>query len=108
LGCWVMPKNQGSGMLEDFLLGMVGATGHQGMQHAEAVIAGLPEAVRQFKDSHRSKSVLHTWLAWQEEPGPRPAVAITRNLLSFETDHAKGFLGWLDRWIGEIEKGVQE
>ncbi len=108
LGCWVMPDNFAEGNIEDFLLQIVEPDQTNGLSHAKNVVANLPAGVGRFKPEAKVKSELHTWLAWQEEPGPRPSVAITRELLSLRAPSASRFLGWLDRWLREIEKGVQE
>jgi hypothetical protein len=107
-GCWVMPDNVRQGTLEDLLLSL--AEREEGIKHARGVVQSLPAGVRpvQVSPSFESKSTLHTWLAWQAEPGPRPSVAITRRLLSLESVAAQSLMGWLDRWLRETETGVQE
>ena len=75
LGIWLMPDNQVSGMLEDFLLRL--ANEQDSLIHrSENVVDSIPETERLFGDTKRSKAIIHTWLAWQEEPGTSLGLSI--------------------------------
>lgn len=67
LGFWLMPNNQDPGMLEDFCLDMIDPN-HQKVAE-DAVVLAEERDVANFKAAHRSKAVVHTYLAWQNEPG---------------------------------------
>ena len=49
---------------------------------------------------HKSKAEIHTWLAWQEEPGTPMGQAITKQYLDTNKELAKKFIGWLDNLFG--------
>jgi hypothetical protein len=93
LGFWIMPNNQNSGMLEDFCAELADP----------ASLAVAREAVKQavamqattFKEVHHSKAVIHTYLAWQDEPGYPLGKSITSQALRSRTEIAIKFTDWL-------------
>jgi hypothetical protein len=93
LGFWIMPNNQNSGMLEDFCAELADP----------ASLAVAREAVKQavamqattFKEVHESKAVIHTYLAWQDEPGYPLGKSITSQALRSKTEIAIKFTDWL-------------
>lgn len=93
LGFWLMPNNRVDGMLEDFCREMIdvgaAATVEQCLQTAEA------SGHTSFKRAHRSKAFVHTYLAWQDEPGKPLGQAITAQALRSDTDTARQFVKWL-------------
>ena len=48
-----------------------------------------------FKEVHHSKAVVHTYLAWHDEPGYPLGKAITRQALRPNTNIAVKFTDWL-------------
>lgn len=94
VGIWVMPDNRLTGMLEDFLQQLINQ-GDGLLIHAQATVDALPE--RRFQAVHRSKSVIHTWLAWQQNPGTPLGHAITRHYLDAHHELALRFLTWLKK-----------
>lgn len=93
LGVWLMPNNADSGMLEDFcyLLAEPEARSFA----AECVDKAEAKKVTTFKAAHRSKAVVHTYLAWQDEPGQPLGQAITRQSLRSDEQIALQFIEWL-------------
>jgi hypothetical protein len=93
LGFWLMPNNQDSGMLEDFCAELAEpaslAFARECVEHAYS------RKVTTFKQVHRSKAVIHTYLAWHDEPGYPMGKAITRQALRPHTDGAVRFSTWL-------------
>lgn len=88
-------------MLEDFALSMIPAEDPL-IQKAEAVLSELEaEKVQRYKPVHRSKAKIHTFLAWQDEPGKPMGQAITAHILNPEAEQAKTFIGWLNRLYSE-------
>jgi hypothetical protein len=93
LGIWLMPNNTIAGMLEDFCLEMVDP---RGRTTAEDTIRTAEAAgVTSFIPSHRSKAIVHTFLAWQDEPGNPLGLAITTQALRPNTNTARTFIEWL-------------
>jgi hypothetical protein len=95
-GVWMMPDNQTSGRLEDFLRTLIPAEDkiwpHAQTSTEQAQALGAP-----FKPVHLGKAQFRTWLAWQEQPGLPPGKAIHRKLLSEDSPVALRFLGWFRR-----------
>ena len=93
LGVWLMPNNQGAGMLEDFCIEMIEATAREA---AETCVHGAQgKGVSTFLPTHFSKAVVHTYLAWQDEPGRPLGQAITTQALRPHTETARAFTDWL-------------
>jgi hypothetical protein len=93
IGIWLMPDNVVTGMLEDFLLRSINPS-HVEVT-AEAVQQAQKAGVTSFKEVHTSKAKLHTFLAWQDEPGTPIGLAITAQILSAESDLCNLFIAWL-------------
>ena len=69
VGIWIMPNNRFEGMLEDFALNMIPAEDLL-IRKVEVVLSELEaEGIQRYKQVHRSKAKIHTFLAWQDEPG---------------------------------------
>ena len=96
LGIWLMPDNQMSGMLEDFLLRLANEEDRL-ISRAENVVDSIPETERLFANPKRSKAIIHTWLAWQEEPGTSLGLSITRRYLDPTRNPAPEFKQWLEK-----------
>ena len=99
LGVWVMPDNRLPGVLEDFVGALVPAGDARwtyAQQAVEQAVGLAPPIERNL--AWRSKAVLHTWLAWQVEPGQPLGQAITARVLSRrEEPVARDFVAWFDR-----------
>lgn len=93
VGFWLMPDNNSEGMFEDFLLRLV---------PQEAVIfareVSLTAKARElgnFKDAHLAKATVHTFLAWQDEPGRPFGTALKAGMLDSQSSFADAFVAWL-------------
>lgn len=95
IGVWLMPNNTIQGMLEDFCSTMIS---EEALEYTRTCVHSAQEAGHcTFKVVHFSKAVIHTYLAWQEEPGRPLGQAITRAHLKSHTATARSFTQWLDR-----------
>lgn len=96
LGIWIMPDNQSHGMLEAFLLQLVPGGeadplliyARQSCQHAKANLHAP------YKDTHIRKAEIHTWLAWQDEPGRQLHQAVSEMILNPKSPTAEPFVRW--------------
>lgn len=95
LGIWLMPNNQNPGMLEDFLMPLANAESISFA--AESVNTAEERGITTFKDVHRSKAIIHTYLAWQDEPGKPLGQSITSHVLNPEVNIARLFTAWLTK-----------
>ena len=100
LGIWLMPDNQVSGMLEDFLLRLTSEEDFL-ISLAENVVNSIPESERLFRDTKFSKAIIHSWLAWQEEPGTSLGISITKRYLDPTRNPAPEFKKWLEKLFVE-------
>lgn len=96
VGVWLMPNNRLPGMLEDFVAFLV-PPGNVLWQQAETCIERLPTTEDRFPEVYRSKARVHTWLAWQREPGAPLGLAITKRYLNADAAAVYPLLDWLRR-----------
>lgn len=95
IGIWIMPDNNINGMLEDFIISLASEADPL-MQKAESILNELEESqIQQYKSVHRSKAKIHTFLAWQDEPGKPMGTAITAKILNPNSEHAEVFVHWI-------------
>lgn len=97
-GVWIMPDNQiKRGYLETFLTHLV-PENDRCWEHAKNSVALLKDKpfVKQKAD-HTTKAEIHTFLAWQAEPGKPFGQAITAKYLQAENPRCENFVSWLQR-----------
>lgn len=98
VGVWLMPDNRQEGTLEHFLETLVQEGdslldyARESTGNARAHGARYPEAV-----GETMKAVLHTWLAWQEEPGLPYGTAIRARYFRHDSPAAECFVRWFHR-----------
>jgi len=95
LGIWIMPNNADVGMLEDFCASLIDPEELEIAKEAVDKVAGTPTA--SFKEVHLSKAVVHTYLAWQDEPGRPLGQSITTKALEPDKESARIFATWLEK-----------
>uniref|UniRef100_A0A8J4M738 Uncharacterized protein n=1 Tax=Acidicaldus sp. TaxID=1872105 RepID=A0A8J4M738_9PROT len=99
LGFWLMPDCQSAGMLENFLHCLV--PGHEKdrlWQYAKATAEAAKKTHgAPYKDVHLAKAEIHTWLAWQREPGKRFGAALAARILDPDAKTEQPFLKWFKK-----------
>jgi len=96
VGIWIMPDNQTNGILENFLRFLVPADSPL-FEHVRSSVARIPAGERRFSQLAEPKAIIHTWLAWQEEPGRPLGTAITARYLDHEVAQVDILVSWLNR-----------
>lgn len=96
IGVWIMPDNTLPGALEDFIACLVPEDDTL-WPRAGDCLAQLPENERRFPPQDLIKARVHTWLAWQKEPGKPMGQAITARYLSPGVPQVALFVDWLRR-----------
>lgn len=97
IGIWIMPNNTDPGILEDFAATLI-PNDDPLLPHAESAIAAIEAAgLNRYQIHHRPKALIHTWLAWQENPGNRMGTAIKSGHLRHDSPTALAFVAWLRR-----------
>ena len=97
VGIWLMPDNTLPGALENFVRFLVPAEKEAMWKHAEASVAYLTNKPEPLTDNWRAKACIHTYLAWQKEPGSPMGLAITKKYLTAEAEVVAPFLDWIRR-----------
>lgn len=96
VGVWLMPNNTISGMLEDFMSLLI-PSGDTLWPIAQDIVEQVITKDRRFPQTQEMKANIHTWLAWQEEPGKPMGQAITKRYLDAAAFHAQQFILWIRR-----------
>jgi uncharacterized protein DUF3226 len=99
VGIWIMPDNSASGAVEQFAKLLVPADDKLWAQ-AEIAVGQAVAIERRFGLTGEMKAVMHTWLAWQKEPGRPMGQAITKRFLEPSAAGANDLCDWLRRLFG--------
>ncbi|GHT48008.1 hypothetical protein FACS189440_10500 [Bacteroidia bacterium] len=94
IGVWIMPNNNLNGILEDFISFLVPQEDNL-MPIATETLQNIENKGLDKYRPHKSKAKIHTWLAWQEEPGKPFGQSITNKVLSTDNDTCQKFVTWL-------------
>jgi len=93
VGVWIMPDNQNSGELEDFVHALIPA-GDPVLPLAKCYINNIPVDARKFKVHKFTRAYVHAWLAARKRPR-QIGTAITAGDLSLDSELAASFVAWL-------------
>lgn len=93
-GVWIMPDNRSSGMLEDFLVQLIPSESRRLFSLAQQCVEEAAQRGAAFKPAHATKANVHTWLAWQDEPGKSLHQAVHHRVLDPKTAESKPFVRW--------------
>lgn len=95
IGIWIMPDNSTLGMLEDFVLLLIPEKDKL-LDYAKSCIEKMDPSIKLFGDCHKSKVLVHTWLAWQKKPGKPMGTCIKSGALESSRPAAIDFFNWLE------------
>jgi hypothetical protein len=96
VGIWIMPDNSVPGMLENFVKFLVPQNDLL-WDRVVLCIDSIPEPEQLFRSQHLIKAQIHTWLAWQREPGSPLGLSITKRYLEADAPHARQLIEWIRR-----------
>ena len=97
IGVWIMPNNEVNGMLEDFISFLIPEADELTKPVKEVLKSIETKGINRYANIHRSKAYMHTWLAWQEEPGTPMGLAITKKYLSTSPQICNSFVEWIKK-----------
>lgn len=95
VGVWIMPNNSNRGMLEDFMKEMIPQDDNLVGIVSNTLDDLESKGLQRYKAVHRSKAWIHTYLAWQDEPGNTLATAVDQNVLNPRAAIVKSFADWM-------------
>lgn len=95
IGVWLMPNNNAEGMLEDFLISLIPSE-HPLFKYVRKCVGEIPDNLRLFRPVHKSKAEVHTWLAWQENPGKPLGLGIQCRYFNTALEPAHEFIQWIN------------
>ncbi|MBI5914601.1 MAG: hypothetical protein HY842_04435 [Bacteroidetes bacterium] len=102
VGIWVMPDNNSTGYLEHFVAKLAPQEDEL-WRHTDATVEQLSrEGFCKFSAIRKQKALVHTWLAWQKEPGKRIGASIQAGYLDANAPAADNFVNWIQR-VFELE-----
>ena len=89
-------QNNPQTLLVDFALSLV-PQDESLIIEAESVLQRIEQArIQKYISNHRSKAKIHTYLAWQDEPGAPIGQSITKHVLDPNRPTAQAFVkNWL-------------
>ncbi len=93
-GVWIMPDNVSPGTLEVFLHYLVPQERQPLWNLACSAVQTARSQGAPVRECHEPKANLYTWLAWQDEPGYSPGIALTRRILDPGAAYADAFVAW--------------
>lgn len=97
IGIWLMPDNNATGMLEDFVKYLI-PENDMLLKETDRILVEIEERqLHKYNPIHKSKAQIHTWLAWQEDPGTPMGLAITKSYLNTNTELCQQFVEWLNQ-----------
>lgn len=95
VGIWLMPDNVTDGMLEDFCAKLAP---EDVIAYATACVTDAKNArMTSFREPHLSKAIVHTYLAWQDEPGLPLGLAVKSRAFDPDADIAHRFHNFLTK-----------
>lgn len=101
VGIWLMPNNLTTGILEDFIAKII----KEDDKLKPIVYEILDDIERQklhlYKPQSRPKAFIHTWLAWQKDPGKPFGWAITLGYFDLNATLTKTFITWLNDLLND-------
>ncbi len=87
-----MPNNNDSGMLEDFIKFLIPDKDAL-LPIAESTLNSIEsQFLNNYKSIHRTKALVHTWLAWQEDSGTPMGLSITKKYLDTSVKECSVFV----------------
>lgn len=98
LGIWIMPDNQAEGTIETFLAYLVPEGEADSLwRYTQEAVKTAQDLNAPFKEKHIDKAKIHTWLAWQDEPGQQLHGAVQQKILDPKHPRSKPFVDWFRR-----------
>lgn len=96
VGVWIMPDHNLNGMLEDFLSFLV-PKDDKLLPVINATLDKIEiDNLNKYSLIHKSKAVIHSWLAVQEDPGTPLGQSITKRYLTTDVETCNSLITWIN------------
>lgn len=95
-GVWLMPDNLRAGMFETLLAQLRAANVALDAHVLDALTVARTHGAP-YRDVHRDKAALHTWLAWQDPPGQAIITAAKARAFDTSVPAFAPFIAWARR-----------
>ncbi len=95
VGIWIMPDNKSKGYLEHFVANLIPEEDDLNPIVRATIQNLFDQELNRFGEIHRQKAEIHTWLAWQANPGLPMGIAMNAKYFDAQTDLANRFIEWL-------------
>lgn len=96
IGIWIMPNNNLNGMIEDFISFLIPNTDLL-LPEVELFLDSIESKnLSKYKNIHKSKAIIHSWLATQENPGTPMGLAITKKYLDSNNENCIRLINWIN------------
>ena len=93
LGIWIMPDNRSEGDLETFLRDLV--PDQPLWKYAESCSESAKKDWNApYRNAHRNKAKLYSWLSWQDPPVQNPGRALKSGALDATLPVTQSFIEW--------------
>ena len=93
VGIWLMPDNESSGELEDFVVQMI-LDGDPVWPLSQQYIDGIPKDDRKFTEKKMLRAKLYAWLAARRDPKQMGSAILSRDL-KVDGPLCQDFVDWL-------------
>ncbi|EAZ91125.1 hypothetical protein CY0110_12697 [Crocosphaera chwakensis CCY0110] len=103
IGVWIMPNNQLTGKLENFVSYLIPDDDQLQLKANEILDELETLKINGYNKKDKLKAFIHTWLAWQKKPGIPMGQAITANMLKNNPAIAEIFINWLKQLYQDYE-----
>ena len=101
IGIWIMPNNNTNGMLEDFIKFLIPENDPLLPIVNDTLESIENKNLNNYSLQHKSKAVIHTWLAWQKDPGTPLGLSITKKYLTTDKETCTNLINWINKVFNE-------
>ena len=101
VGLWIMPNNNETGAIESFLWQSGPKADYQDTYNeVDKIVTELERRknpkIMHYIENHRNKALVHTFLAWIEDPGNPMGTSVDKKCWNIQNALVESFFNWLD------------
>lgn len=96
IGIWIMPDNVNNGYLEHFAANLIDKGNFTFEFAKEKLLEYQGTDFCNFGEAKQQKALVHTYLAWQKQPGFPLGLAVDSNYFNANSPEADTFIEWFE------------